>query len=67
MVATLPVRSLASRLGEAEAGMTEQERREVDLFRDLLESCLMVHPEKRITPGDALKHPFFTMAATHPH
>lgn len=64
---TFPMRSLASRLSDAGAGMDDQERRELDLFRELLESCLMLHPEKRITPGDALKHPFFTMAATHPH
>ncbi|EQK99933.1 serine/threonine-protein kinase prp4 [Ophiocordyceps sinensis CO18] len=64
---TFPGRNLASRLNDAGTGMAEHEKRELDLFRELLESCLTFHPEKRITPGDALKHPFFTKATTHPH
>ena len=37
---------------------TEQETRDVALFVDLLDKCLALNAEKRITPAEALKHPF---------
>ena len=36
----------------------EGERRDVELFLDLLDKCLDLRPEKRISPSDALRHPF---------
>ena len=35
------------------------DRRMMSAFRDLLEKMLMLDPERRITPKDALNHPFF--------
>lgn len=29
------------------------------LFKDLLDKCLIIDPERRITPEEALRHPFF--------
>ncbi|KIW97481.1 uncharacterized protein Z519_01065 [Cladophialophora bantiana CBS 173.52] len=55
-----PVRDLRSRLIPKDKRMNEQERRELDLFVDLLDKCLDLRPEKRITPNDALKHPFIS-------
>ncbi|EXJ56906.1 CMGC/DYRK/PRP4 protein kinase [Cladophialophora yegresii CBS 114405] len=55
-----PVRDLRSRLLPKDKKVNEQERRELDLFVDLLDKCLDLRPEKRITPNDALKHPFIT-------
>ncbi|KAJ9615606.1 U4/U6 small nuclear ribonucleoprotein prp4 [Cladophialophora chaetospira] len=53
-----PVRDLRSRLISKDKKMSEQERKELDLFLDLLDKCLDLRPDKRITPNDALKHPF---------
>ncbi|RMZ81891.1 hypothetical protein DV738_g2056, partial [Chaetothyriales sp. CBS 135597] len=53
-----PVRDLSSRLLPRDKRVDETERREVDLFLDLLDKCLDLRPEKRITPNEALKHPF---------
>ncbi|KIW65436.1 hypothetical protein PV04_07697 [Phialophora macrospora] len=55
-----PVRDLRSRLMPKDKKINEQERKELDLFVDLLDKCLDLRPEKRITPNDALKHPFIT-------
>ncbi|KAL1837695.1 hypothetical protein VTJ49DRAFT_3507 [Mycothermus thermophilus] len=55
-----PTRDLRSRLLAASAGMTDAESRELNHFIDLLERCLTLNPDKRITPAEALKHPFFT-------
>ncbi|ETN46709.1 uncharacterized protein HMPREF1541_00896 [Cyphellophora europaea CBS 101466] len=53
-----PVRDLRSRLIPKGKKMDDQERKELELFLDLLDKCLDLRPEKRITPADALKHPF---------
>lgn len=42
----------------ASKGLTEAETKELTLFADLLDRCLALNPEKRITPAEALKHPF---------
>jgi serine/threonine-protein kinase PRP4 len=55
-----PVRDLRSRLVPKGKSMHEQERKEVELFLDLLDKCLDLRPEKRITPNDAMKHPFIS-------
>jgi serine/threonine-protein kinase PRP4 len=54
-----PVRDLRSRLMPKGKRIDEQERKELELFLDLLDKCLDLRPDKRITPTDALKHPFF--------
>ena len=53
-----PVRDLRSRLIPKGKRLDEQERKELELFLDLLDKCLDLRPEKRITPVEALKHPF---------
>ncbi len=56
-----PVKDLKMRLGgtgDDGRKMDEGQMREVNLFRDLLEKCLELNPEKRVTPTEALKHPF---------
>ncbi|EXJ87790.1 CMGC/DYRK/PRP4 protein kinase [Capronia coronata CBS 617.96] len=59
-----PVRDLRSRLMPKDKRMNEQERKEIESFVDLLDKCLDLRPEKRITPVDALKHPFITRMKT---
>ncbi|EXJ83000.1 CMGC/DYRK/PRP4 protein kinase [Capronia epimyces CBS 606.96] len=59
-----PVRDLRSRLLPKDKRMNEQERKEIESFVDLLDKCLDLRPEKRITPNDALKHPFITRTKT---
>lgn len=39
-------------------GFSKAELQELKLFIDLLDRCLAMNPEKRITPTDALKHAF---------
>ncbi|EPQ64200.1 Bgt-3368 [Blumeria graminis f. sp. tritici] len=53
-----PSRDLRTRLSSASKGLTEAETKELALFADLLDRCLVLNPEKRITPTEALKHPF---------
>lgn len=55
-----PTRDLRTRLMAASSGMDDTEARQLNHFQDLLDRCLAVNPEKRITPLEALKHPFFT-------
>ena len=57
-----PVKDLRSRLMPKDKKINEHERKELDLFVDLLDKCLDLRPEKRITPNDALKHPFIMRA-----
>ncbi|KAF2965004.1 hypothetical protein GQX73_g8588 [Xylaria multiplex] len=54
-----PTRDLRTRLMAASGGMTDGESRDLNNFIDLLERCLTLNPDKRITPSEALKHPFF--------
>ena len=57
-----PVRDLRSRVVTASGGdggsRAESESREIALFVDLLDKCLALNAEKRIGPGEALRHPF---------
>ncbi|KAL2130660.1 hypothetical protein VTI74DRAFT_6100 [Chaetomium olivicolor] len=55
-----PTRDLRTRLLAASQGMSDAESRELNHFVDLLERCLTLNPDKRITPAEALRHPFFT-------
>lgn len=57
-----PSRDLRTRLTSASKGLTDVETKELALFTDLLDRCLALNPEKRITPNEALKHPFITRA-----
>ncbi|KAF3767186.1 kinase-like protein [Cryphonectria parasitica EP155] len=54
-----PTRDLRTRLMAASSGMDEAEARHLNHFYDLLDRCLAVNPDKRITPSEALRHPFF--------
>ncbi|ORY66007.1 kinase-like domain-containing protein [Pseudomassariella vexata] len=54
-----PTRDLRTRLTAASGGMNESESRDLNHFIDLLERCLALNPDKRMTPSEALKHPFF--------
>jgi serine/threonine-protein kinase PRP4 len=38
--------------------MSDMDAKDLTLFIDFLDRCLSLNPEKRITPADALKHPF---------
>ena len=61
-IKTKPIKDLRSRLlgtkGMNGKRLDEEERREVDSFLDLLDKCLDLRPDKRISPNEALKHPF---------
>jgi serine/threonine-protein kinase PRP4 len=58
-----PTRDLRTRLMAASAGMNDAETKDLNHFIDLLEHCLALNPDKRITPADALRHPFFMSKA----
>lgn len=62
-----PVRDLKTRImagaGKGDGkGLPDAELKELNLFVDLLDRCLNLNPEKRISPADALKHPFIHRA-----
>ncbi|KAI1345277.1 kinase-like domain-containing protein [Xylariaceae sp. FL0016] len=63
MAIVKPTRDLRTRLMAASGGMSDAENRELNHFVDLLERCLALNPDKRITPSEALKHPFFLAKA----
>ena len=60
-----PTRDLRTRLFSASSGMSDEETKSLTHFVDLLERCLALNPDRRITPAEALKHPFFHF--TNPH
>ena len=41
------------------AASGSDDTRLLNLFVDLLERCLALNPDRRITPAEALKHSFF--------
>ncbi|KAI0879395.1 kinase-like domain-containing protein [Hypoxylon argillaceum] len=61
-----PTRDLRTRLMAASGGMTDLESRDLNNFVDLLERCLALNPDKRLTPSEALKHPFFLSKVAGP-
>ncbi|CAI7619629.1 unnamed protein product [Penicillium glandicola] len=59
-----PTRDLKTRLmAQGTRGMPDAEVKELTMFLDLLDRCLSLNPEKRITPAEALKHPFLAPRA----
>lgn len=58
IVRTVPTKELRSRLFANAKGMTPAEAKELGLFADLLDKCLQVDPQRRISPNDALRHGF---------
>lgn len=54
-----PTRDLRSRLLQSSGNkMSDEESQQLFSFIDLLEKCLVLDPSRRITPKDALMHPF---------
>ncbi|KAJ2958970.1 hypothetical protein NQZ79_g5524 [Umbelopsis isabellina] len=59
MVIVKPVRDLKSRIAPSSKASPD-EIRLISSFIDLLEKSLHLNPEKRLTPKEALAHPFIT-------
>ncbi|KAL5490604.1 PRP4_1 [Sanghuangporus weigelae] len=55
---TKPTRDLRSRLLPSSVKVVDEEAKLVTSFIDLLDRCLMLDPSRRITPKEALMHPF---------
>jgi serine/threonine-protein kinase PRP4 len=55
---TKPVKDIKTRLTTDLSKQDEEERRMVLNFVDLLEKCLQLGADKRLTPREALSHPF---------
>ena len=53
-----PARDLRGRLMPASVKLTEDEMKTLGHFVDLLDKCLALDPARRITPKEALMHPF---------
>ncbi|CAG8480667.1 9762_t:CDS:2 [Acaulospora colombiana] len=60
IVITKPVRDLKTRLMSKTSHMSDEELRLLTSFVDLLDKCLNLNPEKRLTVKEALMHPFIT-------
>ncbi|KAJ2901558.1 hypothetical protein MKZ38_001691 [Zalerion maritima] len=57
--AVKPTRDIRTRVLAASTGMNDDETKLVNHFIDLLERSLALNPDRRMTPNEALKHPFF--------
>nr|POF03988.1 serine/threonine-protein kinase prp4 [Quercus suber] len=51
-------KELKTRLGGNVHGLSPTEKKEHEAFVDLMEKCLQLDPNRRITPNDALRHHF---------
>jgi serine/threonine-protein kinase PRP4 len=60
VVITKPTRDMKTRLLSKTSNMKDEETRLLNAFVDLLDKCLNLNPEKRITVREALLHPFIT-------
>ncbi|KAK5149006.1 hypothetical protein LTR04_000202, partial [Oleoguttula sp. CCFEE 6159] len=58
-----PTRDLKTRVLAAATSLSTKEKLELEPFIDLLDKCLQVNPEKRLTPAEALRHPFINPPA----
>ncbi|KAJ2815957.1 U4/U6 small nuclear ribonucleoprotein prp4 [Coemansia furcata] len=61
MVFTKPTQDVKTRVLQATpAGSTAEEIQQALQFASLLDRCLELSPDKRATPMEALRHPFFS-------
>jgi len=51
-------RNIGNLLTSIEITLTEDEKKTLNQLKDFLEKCLVLDPNNRITPEEALKHPF---------
>ncbi|RKP15632.1 hypothetical protein ROZALSC1DRAFT_18576, partial [Rozella allomycis CSF55] len=56
-----PVCDIKGNLSQLDVFHDEKNRLLLFQFIDFLEKCLNLNPEKRISPEEALSHPFITM------
>lgn len=66
LLITQPTRDLSTILNVSARYLTDKEQKEVMLFKDLLERIFTFEKEKRITPKEALAHPFIAGPAAAP-
>jgi len=55
---TKPRKDLRARIMPSPSKLTDDEARSLSSFVDLLDKCLALDPSKRLTPKEALNHPF---------
>lgn len=63
MVFTQPTQDLKALLLGDRSALTPEELAELKQFVDLLDKCLNLNPKQRMTPDQALRHPFIRGAA----
>jgi len=51
-------RDIGALLNAVEIELSEEDRKKLAQLKELLERCLTLDPNKRLTPDEALKHPF---------
>lgn len=65
VIRDIPIGSFKGRELDEKLNISKTEtRKDLLLFKDLLDKCLLIDPERRITPEDALRHAFFKKSAS---
>ena len=55
---SIPVHGTLDLLSQLKAVNTNDDLKDLQIFKDFLDKVLAIDPNKRLSPEDALKHPF---------
>ncbi|EAR92852.2 cyclin-dependent kinase-like Serine/Threonine kinase family protein (macronuclear) [Tetrahymena thermophila SB210] len=62
----IPKKDIYRLLQENKDGINLENQKKLSQFKDFLDKCLQLDPKNRITPEEALEHPFLKLNTTNP-